>query len=110
MKLYAREWQKQQGCCRGNGNTARSADFAAARGCVRTFSFLFAVPARAELTHRFNTYEQGRALRYYRASGCAQCALKSKCARDKGNRTITREEDEPLMEELPRVWRRSPRK
>jgi hypothetical protein len=31
---------------------------------------VYVCPAGAELTHRFNTYELGRELRYYRASGC----------------------------------------
>lgn len=57
-------------------------------------------PAGAELTHRFNTYEKGRALRYYRASGCQQGPWKEKCTRQQGNRTITREEDEGLMEAM----------
>ena len=57
-------------------------------------------PAGAELTHRFNTYELGRALRYYRTSACAHCPIKEKCTRNKSNRTITREEDEHLMEAM----------
>jgi hypothetical protein len=61
---------------------------------------LYRCPAGAELTHRFNTYEVGRALRYYRTSACKQCPLKSQCTRNKGNRTITREEDEHLMEAM----------
>ena len=61
---------------------------------------VYRCPAGAELTHRFNTYELGRALRYYRASGCAKCPLKEKCTRNRGNRTITREENEGLMEAM----------
>jgi transposase len=61
---------------------------------------VYRCPAGAPLTHRFNTYELGRSLRYYRASGCAHCPLKEKCTRNQGNRTITREEDEPLMEAM----------
>ena len=57
-------------------------------------------PAGTALTHRFNTYEQGRALRYYRARGCQQCPLKEKCPRNQRDRTITREEDEVLMEAM----------
>jgi transposase len=57
-------------------------------------------PAGVELTHRFNTYEKGRALRYYRTSACAKCPLKEKCTRNKGNRTITREEDEDQMDAM----------
>ena len=52
------------------------------------------------LTYRFATYELGRELKYYRASGCKSCALKSRCTRNKANRTITREENEHLMEAM----------
>ena len=61
---------------------------------------VYVCPAGAELTHRFNTYELGRELRYYRASGCKSCALKKQCTRNKANRTITREENEHLMEAM----------
>jgi transposase len=61
---------------------------------------VYVCPAGAELTHRFNTYELGRELRYYRASGCNGCALKKQCTRNKANRTITREENEGLMEAM----------
>src|ERR1039458_1632230 len=61
---------------------------------------VYVCPAGAELTHRFNTYELGRELRYYRASGCKGCALKKRYARNKANRTITREENEGLMEAM----------
>jgi transposase len=61
---------------------------------------VYVCPAGAELTHRFNTYELGRELRYYRASGCRSCALKKQCTRNKNNRTITREENEGLMEAM----------
>jgi transposase len=60
---------------------------------------VYLCPAGVELTHRFNTYEQGRALRYYRTSACAECPLKEKCTRNK-SRTITREENEGLMEAM----------
>ena len=61
---------------------------------------VYVCPAGAELTHRFNTYELGRELRYYRASGCKACALKRQCTRNKNNRTITREANEGLMEAM----------
>jgi transposase len=61
---------------------------------------VYVCPAGAELTYRFPTYELGRELRYYRARGCAGCALKKQCTRNKGNRTITREENEGLMEAM----------
>jgi transposase len=58
-------------------------------------------PAGAVLTYRFSTYELGRELQYYRASGCKACALKRRCTRNKANRTITREANEHLMEAWP---------
>jgi hypothetical protein len=61
---------------------------------------VYVCPAGAELTHRFNTYELGRELSYYRASGCQGCALKKQCTRNKANRTITREANEGLMEAM----------
>jgi transposase len=61
---------------------------------------VYVCPAGAELTHRFNTYELGRELRYYRASDCKGCALKPQCTRNKANRTITREANEGLMEAM----------
>ena len=61
---------------------------------------VYVCPAGAELTYRFSTEEKGRHLRYYRARGCGQCALKAHCTRNQGNRTITREEDEAVMEAM----------
>jgi len=59
---------------------------------------VYVCPAGKELTHRFNTEEQGRQLRYYRASACKCCSMKKQCTRNKANRTITREADETVME------------
>jgi transposase len=61
---------------------------------------VYVCPAGAPLTYRFSTYELGRGLRYYRASGCKGCALKPRCTRNKSNRTITREDNEALMEAM----------
>jgi hypothetical protein len=61
---------------------------------------VYICPAGKELTHRFNTHEKGRQLRYYRAKDCQHCALKQQCTRNRGNRTITREADEALMEAM----------
>jgi transposase len=47
---------------------------------------VYVCPAGGELTYRFATYELGRELRYYRASGCKGCALKPHCTRNKANR------------------------
>jgi transposase len=69
---------------------------------------VYVCPAGAELTYRFATYELGRELRYYRATGCNQCALKNRCTRNKANRTITREENEHLMEAMAARMRSQP--
>lgn len=61
---------------------------------------VYRCPAGAELTWRFTTDEKGRQVRYYRATGCAACALKPQCTRNRGNRTITREQDEAVMEAM----------
>jgi len=71
---------------------------------------VYVCPAGAELTYRFATYELGRGLRYYRANGCKSCALKKQCTRNKGNRTITREDNEALMEAMAQRMKRSPEK
>jgi transposase len=69
---------------------------------------VYVCPAGAELTHRFATYELGRELRYYRARGCKACALKQQCTRNKANRTITREENEGLMEAMAQRMKAQP--
>jgi hypothetical protein len=71
---------------------------------------VYVCPAGGELTYRFATHELGRELKYYRASGCNRCALKSRCTRNKANRTITREENEHLMEAMARRMRAQPGK
>jgi transposase len=71
---------------------------------------VYVCPAGAELTYRFATYELGRELRYYRASGCKTCALKKQCTRNKDNRTITREANEGLMEAMARRMKAQPGK
>ena len=71
---------------------------------------VYVCPAGAELTHRFNTYELGRELRYYRASGCKSCAMKKQCTRNKDNRTITREANEGLMEAMAARMKAQPEK
>jgi transposase len=71
---------------------------------------VYVCPAGAELTYRFATYELGRELRYYRASGCRDCALKKQCTRNKANRTITREANEGLMEAMAVRMKAQPEK
>jgi hypothetical protein len=70
---------------------------------------VYRCPAGVELTHRFNTYEKGRALRYYRTSACAKCPLKAKCTHNQ-SRTITREEDEAVMEAMVQRVKAHPEK
>jgi len=71
---------------------------------------VYRCPAGRELTYRFSTYELGRELKYYRAKGCQDCALKSQCTRNKQNRTITREANEHLMEAMAQRMRQQPEK
>jgi transposase len=82
-----------------SANTARGL-YGKSRFRYDTQKDVYVCPAGAQLTHRFNTYELGRELRYYRASGCKGCALKKHCTRNKDNRTITREANEGLMEAM----------
>ena len=70
----------------------------------------YVCPAGGELTYRFSTYELGRELQYYRATGCKACALKSRCTRNKANRTITREANEHLMEAMAQRMQQQPEK
>jgi transposase len=70
-------------------------------------------PAGQKLTYRFATNEKGRAIYYYRASGCKSCPLKVKCTRNKENRTITRLAAEEVQEKMaervaahPQIMRR----
>jgi transposase len=63
---------------------------------------VYRCPAGQELDFRFNTFENGRELRYYRAKECKTCLLRKQCTRNQGNRTITREQNEGLMEAMAR--------
>ena len=71
---------------------------------------VYVCPGEQTLTYRFSTFELGRGLRYYRASGCKGCALKAQCTRNKANRTITREDNEHLMEAMAQRLREQPEK
>src|SRR5262249_52566922 len=58
-------------------------------------------PAGKELSYRFNSVEQGRAVRCYEIFGCNRCELKSKCSINKrGRRRITRWVDEAILEAM----------
>jgi len=65
-------------------------------------------PAGQKLTYRFATNEKGRAIYYYRASDCKSCPLKSKCTRNKENRTITRLAAEEVQEKMAERVARNP--
>lgn len=67
-------------------------------------------PAGSELTYRFSTFELGRELKYYRAKSCKACPLKSRCTRNKANRTLTREANEHLMEAMAARMKAQPEK
>jgi transposase len=71
---------------------------------------VYLCPANQQLTYRFSTFELGRGLRYYRARGCKACALKKLCTRNQGNRTITREDNEHLMEAMAGRMKQYPEK
>lgn len=69
---------------------------------------VYVCPAGGELTYRFSTFELGRELKYYRATGCKNCALKSRCTRNQNNRSLTREANEHLMEAMAARMKREP--
>ena len=71
---------------------------------------IYVCPAGAELTYRFTTWEQDREIKYYRASTCNHCPLKTRCTRNKDNRTITREANEHLMEAMAQRMKQHPEK
>ena len=82
-----------------SANTARGL-FGKSRFIYDPQKDAYVCPAGSALTYRFSTDEKGRQLRYYRASDCKHCALRKPCTRNKANRTITREQDEALMEAM----------
>ena len=71
---------------------------------------VYICPAGSELTYRFRTEEKDRELRYYRARNCRSCALKKQCTRNQANRTITREENEAVMEAMAARLKAQPQK
>jgi len=71
---------------------------------------VYVCPGKQELTYRFRTEELGRGLKYYRARGCKDCALRKQCTRNQGNRTLTREDNEELMEAMAARLKREPGK
>lgn len=71
---------------------------------------VYVCPANQQLSYRFSTYELGRGLKYYRTNACKSCALKPQCTRNKANRTITREDNEELMEQMAERMKAQPEK
>src|SRR5258708_2433243 len=65
-------------------------------------------PQGEELTYRYQSFEQGRQIRYYTTSKCRDCPLKSKCTTNSRGRRITRWVDEKLLEEMARRVRARP--
>ena len=52
------------------------------------------------MTYRFDTFEQGREIRYYVGKTCRRCSMKSHCTRNKEARRLTRWVDEDLLDEV----------
>ena len=92
-----------------SANTARGL-FGKSRFTYDVAQDIYLCPAGAKLTYRFSTEEKDRGLRYYRAKNCKSCALKKQCTRNQANRTITREEDEWVMEAMAERIKAHPEK
>lgn len=60
---------------------------------------VYRCPAGKRLTHRFTTEEDGKAMRVYWCSACADCALKDKCTTGK-ERRIRRWEHEDVLDRV----------
>ena len=71
---------------------------------------IYVCPSGTRLNYRFTTWEQDREIKYYRASTCNHCPLKTRCTRNKDNRTITREANEHLMEAMAQRMKQHPEK
>jgi transposase len=68
----------------------------------------YVCPAGAELHYRYESFEQGRLIRYYTTSQCLTCPLKSQCTTNARGRRITRWVDEKFMDEMARRVRARP--
>jgi len=68
----------------------------------------YVCPAGAELHYRYESFEQGRLIRYYTTSQCLACPLKSQCTTNVRGRRITRWVDEKFMDEMARRVRARP--
>src|SRR5438876_3158542 len=65
-------------------------------------------PAGEELSYRYESFEQGRLIRYYTTRKCRDCPLKSKCTTNQRGRRITRWVDEKFLEDMARRVRARP--
>ncbi len=65
-------------------------------------------PAGAELTYRYESFEQGRQIRYYTTPKCRDCPLKARCTTNQRGRRITRWVDEKFLEDMARRVRARP--
>ena len=72
-----------------------------ARDCYRC-------PAGAELTYRYESFEQGRLIRYYTTNKCLTCPIKEKCTTNARGRRITRWVDEKFLDDMARRMRARP--
>jgi transposase len=72
-----------------------------ARDCYRC-------PAGAELTYRYESFEQGRLIRYYTTNKCLTCPIKKKCTTNARGRRITRWVDEKFLDDMARRMRARP--
>lgn len=92
-----------------SANTARGL-FGKSRFTYDAAKDVYHCPAGKQLTYRFRTCELDRELKYYRASDCKRCPLKSQCTRNRQNRTLTREANEHLMEAMAQRMKAQPAK
>src|SRR6266853_1933226 len=65
-------------------------------------------PQGEALTYRYESFEQGRLIRYYTTSKCLTCPIKHRCTTNQRGRRITRWVDEKLLEEMARRVRARP--
>ena len=65
-------------------------------------------PQGEELTYRYESFEQGRQIRYYTTSKCLTCPIKHRCTTNQRGRRITRWVDEKFLEDMARRVRARP--
>ena len=65
-------------------------------------------PQGEELTYRYESFEQGRQIRYYTTRKCLTCPIKHRCTTNQRGRRITRWVDEKFLEDMARRVRARP--